>query len=264
MSHSVQPLFDTTLLDVRLHSAVSSGGVWSEPYVVSSARCVIPQCGAVSFTQAQGQWVGTPLNLLRLDASAPYRMRPFGADRVSSVVMVPKTTALRTGSQPIALREMLRLRTMVQTNGVGRDAALALEEWFATNVDECAQMTTMRGLRPSAKRAVIVAQEFVCEHFAQPLRLADIAQAASASPFHLARSFKRATGLSLHQTQMALRIAAAVTRIEQGERNFTTLALDMGFSSHAHFTSVFRRALGRTPSAYRNASATFLRSATAH
>jgi AraC-like DNA-binding protein len=33
--------------------------------------------------------------------------------------------------------------------------------------------------------------------------------------------------------------------------SITDLALDLGFSSHSHFTSVFRKAFGMTPSQYR-------------
>ena len=36
--------------------------------------------------------------------------------------------------------------------------------------------------------------------------------------------------------------------------DLTALALDTGFSSHSHFTAVFRRTFGSTPSAFRQAS----------
>jgi AraC family transcriptional regulator len=34
----------------------------------------------------------------------------------------------------------------------------------------------------------------------------------------------------------------------------TTVALETGFASHAHFSTVFRAALGVTPSSYRGAT----------
>jgi AraC-like DNA-binding protein len=37
----------------------------------------------------------------------------------------------------------------------------------------------------------------------------------------------------------------------------TRLALDLGYSSHSHFTASFRRAFGLTPSAARTITATF-------
>ena len=36
-------------------------------------------------------------------------------------------------------------------------------------------------------------------------------------------------------------------RLDQGERTLSALALDLGFSSHSHFTTAFRRHFGVTP-----------------
>jgi AraC-like DNA-binding protein len=36
--------------------------------------------------------------------------------------------------------------------------------------------------------------------------------------------------------------------------DLTALALDLGFSSHAHFTSAFRQTYGRTPSEFRRST----------
>ena len=50
---------------------------------------------------------------------------------------------------------------------------------------------------------------------------------------------------------MALRLRAALERIADGE-DVATLALALGFSSHSHFTSAFRRAFGVAPSQVRS------------
>jgi AraC-like DNA-binding protein len=87
--------------------------------------------------------------------------------------------------------------------------------------------------------------------FADPLRLSDIARAAGASPWHLARLFAIHTGTSMHRHRTRLRIHAALRRLADGERDLTTLALDLGFASHAHFSDVFRRECGVPPSRFR-------------
>jgi AraC family transcriptional regulator len=81
-----------------------------------------------------------------------------------------------------------------------------------------------------------------------------IARDAGLSPFHLARQFRAYTGSSIHQYLLALRLATAHTRMRDGANNLTRLAVDLGFSSLAHFSSTFRRAYGAPPSRVLTAS----------
>lgn len=84
-----------------------------------------------------------------------------------------------------------------------------------------------------------------------PLSRRTIRQLASsigASPFHLCRSFRRVTGLTLHHYQLDLRTRLALEYIQGPNRNLSRLAQDLGFSSHSHFTAAFRQRMGRTPS----------------
>jgi AraC-like DNA-binding protein len=83
---------------------------------------------------------------------------------------------------------------------------------------------------------------------AERLTLTRIARALGVSVFHLCRSFRRATGLTLHAYRDQVRLRAALERLEQGERDLTRLALDLGYSSHSHFTAAFRRSFGTSPS----------------
>ena len=86
-----------------------------------------------------------------------------------------------------------------------------------------------------------------------PHRIRDLATALGVSPFHLAHVFRAVTGLSIHQYLLRVRMQAALARLETGEANLSRLALDLGFSSHSHFTAVFRRYLGASPAAVRGA-----------
>ena len=77
--------------------------------------------------------------------------------------------------------------------------------------------------------------------------LHDVADAACCSPFHLARRFRQHTGLSVHAWRQRLRLAAALQRLEEGERSLSALAFALGFSSQSHLGAVFQRELGVTP-----------------
>jgi AraC-like DNA-binding protein len=83
--------------------------------------------------------------------------------------------------------------------------------------------------------------------FNESASLADVGRAVHASPFHLARLFRRESGLSIHQYRHRLRLRAALARIADGESNLSELALDLGFSSHSHLTDAFRLAFGMSP-----------------
>jgi AraC-like DNA-binding protein len=87
--------------------------------------------------------------------------------------------------------------------------------------------------------------------FTEDLTLDDISRLVHCSAFHLARIFRRETGLSIHQYRHRLRLHTALDRIHAGANDLTGLALDLGFSSHSHFTEAFHRAFGLSPSACR-------------
>jgi AraC-like DNA-binding protein len=93
--------------------------------------------------------------------------------------------------------------------------------------------------------------ELLGRRFAEPLSLLDIAAALDTSVFHLCRAFKLATGTTLHERRTQLRLRSALDRLEGADCDLCALALDLGFSSHSHFTAAFHRAFGTTPSAAR-------------
>jgi AraC family transcriptional regulator len=101
------------------------------------------------------------------------------------------------------------------------------------------------------QRAVRHAEEILAARFREDLPLGFLARSCGLSPSHLSRTFRRATGVTLHRYQNVLRLRAALRRIGEGERSLTSLALDLGYADHSHFTSAFRREYGFPPSAAR-------------
>jgi AraC family transcriptional regulator len=107
-----------------------------------------------------------------------------------------------------------------------------------------------RGLREVAEAA----RRLLAAEFRRPHRLDDIARALGYSAFHLCRTFRRHTGLTLHRYLNRLRLSASLEALAEGRRDLTELALDLGFSSHSHFSAHFRREFGLSPSAFRGAT----------
>lgn len=71
------------------------------------------------------------------------------------------------------------------------------------------------------------------------------------TPFYLTRSFRSLTGVPLHRYLMDLRLGDALGRLAEGEQDLAALALDLGFASHAHFSTAFKKRLGSSPSSFR-------------
>jgi AraC-like DNA-binding protein len=81
--------------------------------------------------------------------------------------------------------------------------------------------------------------------------LGELARRVHSSPFHLARSFRRLAGMPLHRYHLRVRLAAALGQVLDSPLELTQIGLQLGFSSHSHFTAAFRRTFGATPSALR-------------
>jgi AraC-like DNA-binding protein len=82
--------------------------------------------------------------------------------------------------------------------------------------------------------------------------LGELAQKLHTSPFHLARVFRAETGFTLAGYRQSLRLRAALERLPGTDRDLSALALELGFSSHSHFTASFTREFGVPPSAVRD------------
>jgi AraC-like DNA-binding protein len=102
----------------------------------------------------------------------------------------------------------------------------------------------------STRRAIARAREFLMAHAHLPIRLCDVARYAGVSPAYLTSVFRAAEGVPVHRYLMQLRLSRALDELPRSP-DLARLALDLGFSSHSHFTVAFRRAFGCTPSSFR-------------
>lgn len=80
--------------------------------------------------------------------------------------------------------------------------------------------------------------------------LTGIAAQLQVSPAYLTDLFRRHEGVSIARYQRRLRLSRALLELPHTE-DIAALALDLGFSSHAHFSTAFRATYGETPSMYR-------------
>jgi len=101
---------------------------------------------------------------------------------------------------------------------------------------------------------VNAAKSYLSAHLGDNVSLDEVASAVYSSPFNFSRIFQEQTGLPVHRYLTRLRLRASLERVLEKDADLTTIALDLGFSSHSHFSDVFKREFGKTPSEYRNSA----------
>lgn len=83
--------------------------------------------------------------------------------------------------------------------------------------------------------------------------LAEIASEVRGSPVYLTQVFQQVEGIPLYRYQLRLRLARALHLLSQYD-DLTALSLDLGFSSHSHFSAAFRQTYGHSPSEFRQSA----------
>jgi AraC family transcriptional regulator len=89
----------------------------------------------------------------------------------------------------------------------------------------------------------------------EPLTVPVLAGVAGMSPSHFTALFKHSTGVPPHEAVLRRRIARAKELLEDDARTIAAIGCQLGFSSQAHFTTVFRRRVGMAPSTFRRGRA---------
>ena len=93
--------------------------------------------------------------------------------------------------------------------------------------------------------------QYVEEHLAEDITVADLANVACLSIFHFTRAFSATMGVPPHRYVSQRRLESAKAMIAAGRASLREIALDCQFSSESSFARAFQRAMGMTPAAYR-------------
>jgi AraC family transcriptional regulator len=104
---------------------------------------------------------------------------------------------------------------------------------------------------PMSRIQVDRIRDYVEAHLGSDLRIAQLADLVDLSPQHFSRLFKLSLGMTPHRYVLRRRVEAA-ERMLRTDATIVEIAYALGFSSQAHFTQVFRRYAGTTPSQLRS------------
>ena len=107
------------------------------------------------------------------------------------------------------------------------------------------------GATQARQRLVDRAKLLLASDLTRRWTLAEIASEIGGSPVYLTQAFAQVEGLPLYRYQLRLRLARALDLLAEHE-DLSALALELGFSSHSHFTAAFKQTYGRrSPSAFK-------------
>lgn len=177
-------------------------------------------------------------------------------------------TALPEATQPrsldlgnLRISEDLFIRQLAETVRIDRlmhGAANRLLVESATNVLAFHLVnryatTAVKPVNPSKlpTRCLARVKEFIAAESTRDITIADMAQVAGYSVVHFTRMFKRSIGQTPHQYLLSYRINHAKKLLQTTELPVAEIAYEVGFGSHAHFSTQFRQLTSMTPQAYR-------------
>jgi AraC family transcriptional regulator len=188
-----------------------------------------------------------PVRMIQI-LQSPDTYYNFACDLVrgGSVNLIPRAHV----EDPLISRIVLTLADDIKGGVLDHVLADALNTALAVQVirqfvePAAINLTPSNGL--SGKRLQRV-RDYIDAHLGEALTLSDIAEVACLSSYHLSRSFKLATGITLHRYVLLRRIERAKKLLLKTDIPLAEVAWSVGFDSQASFTTRFRREVGVTP-----------------
>jgi AraC-like DNA-binding protein len=237
-----------------------------------TTHVVFPYRGVYVYHVGPDDAVAEANQVVLFNAMESYRVsHPVeGGDACLSITVGPELLGelaprhqLREGDPPAFRRLHLRIDPRAQVlvallrHGLTRHAAESLEaETLAfTLMRRALGQRTSHVARGSFGRQKLVDRTklVLTSDVARRWTLAEIAAEVGVSPVYLTQVFAQVEAIPLYRYYLRLRLARALDLLGQYD-NLTALSIDLGFSSHSHFTAAFRQAYGRTPAEFQQSA----------
>ena len=138
---------------------------------------------------------------------------------------------------------------MPLTNTQLRYAASLVLRLFETHGESRRRPAPVRGGLGASRRRRVA--DFIEAHLEDDIGLAALIAEAEPSRHHFGKAFKVTFGRPPRRYIAERRVQKAKEMLLSDRASITDIALALGFSSHSHFTDVFRKTTGTTPSLFR-------------
>jgi len=269
---AVHSLLNTQTLTVQDVYCQGSCREQSEEECATLTHLVFPYRGVYVRHLGHDQAVAEANQVLFFNAGESYRVIhpvPGGDASLTLVISDPllREIAPRSflhQSAMLAFRQQ-RLRVDARTQALVAMLRHSLRENIAEPLEAESLTLTLvqRALGPRTthaagatvgrRRLVDRAKLVLTSDLARRWTLAEIASEVRCSPVYLTQVFQQVEGLPLYRYQLRLRLARSLDLLAEYD-DLTTLSLELGFSSHSHFSAAFREAYGRSPSEFRQSA----------
>lgn len=102
-------------------------------------------------------------------------------------------------------------------------------------------------------RSLMPVLHFIENNLSDRITAEDMARLCLMSPFRFSRTFKEAFGVTFREYLLRLRMIEATRLLENPQAQVTDVAYAVGFNDMSHFSRMFKRHFGTTPSAAQEA-----------
>jgi AraC-like DNA-binding protein len=155
------------------------------------------------------------------------------------------------GADCIALQLLTRLRgnAAVNPDSLLGDGMRPGADWYTP---EPAADKNGQSVLPAWRLKKVIA--YVEAHLPEKILLTDMAAVAGISRMHFASQFRHAVGCRPHDYVLLCRLERAQALLRRDNPSLVDVALDVGFQTQAHFSTVFKRIVGATPGKWRAAN----------
>lgn len=181
-------------------------------------------------------------------------LHSFGAEGPNRFIVLDFDSAAQAGRFFRLDDSLLHLlRYLQDMAGPERSSTMAcdIQRHAAALLCDAVRVRTQPEPAPQPGAAVQQALALMQQRFAQPLRVADIAQAVGLSASHLHAEFRRQLGTSPAKHLAELRLEAAVAQLRGTRDPIAQIALRCGYSEQSALNRALRQRMGVTPAALR-------------
>ena len=269
---AVQSLLKTPTMAIHDVCCQGSCRHQSAEECTASTQVVFPYRGVYVRHLGQDQAVAEANQVLFFNTAEGYRVsHPVSGGDASLTLVIPETqlrelappALLRDGGALAFRQQRLRIDARAQVlvallrHSLREKIAEPLEaEGLALTLIQRAlgpRTTHAAGASVGRQRLVDRVKLVLASDLARRWTLSEIAAEVRGSPVYLTQVFQQVEGLPLYRYQLRLRLARALDLIARYD-DLTALGLDLGFSSHSHFSASFRQMYGRSPSEFRQSA----------
>lgn len=236
---------------------------------VTSLHLVFPYRGVFQQHAGKSDFVAEPNQLLFLRPDTPYKIsHPVaGGDACLSMTIAPEffdeishgtesptksnSQEQRRGIDPRAQALLAILRHSFNNSIIELVEAetLALTLLRRSLGEQTSfRVTARQNLQKLVDRAKLVLSSDPARNWS----LSEIGHEVGVSPVYLTQVFQKVEGMPLYRYLTRARLNRALDVLGDNP-DLTELALDLGFSSHSHFSTAFKKTFGSSPSEFRRA-----------